>query len=496
MAEDGHCERVTILPQAVRNSSDSVSLHPARHGLLAGEEGAEDGRNGVGHVASANWLAQEDRGFRPSSLLSGRLGVFAAMAMAVAFFSVVLGFILSLVMTRAHSKSVCSAYGDGGAPPAAPSGALNGQPVVILMSMDGFRHGYHLKGETPNIRRVMREGTWAEDGMFPSFPSLTFPSHYSMATGLLPATHGIIANTFRDPANHSAVFTQGTTDPKWWLGEPIWETVTRQGLRAGTVFWPGADVSRPYWPCPSDYCNPYNFSMPFEERVDRVLAWLDLPPPLRPSLITLYVEEPDESGHAEGPDSPAVEAAVAAADGVVGRLMEGLDMRRITNDVNLILVSDHGMAPTCSSRVVSLEHFQPFITGLSPAWIDFNYPLVGLFVPEPPARTSSAAAPALTDAASVVATMKAAVDSGAVVNGHALKIYLKEDFPARFNFSGSSRIPPILALVDEGYSVVYHHSSAKKMRRRTRLRQPSGFHAIRVYGERAKVCRAPTSDGV
>ncbi|CAI5504799.1 unnamed protein product [Closterium sp. Naga37s-1] len=375
---------------------------------------------------------------------------------------VVLGFALAIFLTSHSHASCSSAFDGGGGPPPSPTGALDGRPTVILVSFDGFRHGYHLKADTPNLNRMLAEGTFAEHGMLPVFPSLTFPSHHSMATGLLPSSHGIIANKFRLPSNHSDVFSPGNVDPRWWLGEPIWTTVNRQGLQAATVFWPGSDVSRPDWPCPSEYCLQYNESMPFEQRVDQVLAWLDLPAPRRPSFLSLYLEEPDESGHLGGPDTPLVAAAVARVDGMLGRLLTGLDQRSMTNDVNLLLVSDHGMLATCKSRVISLEQFEPFIPGLSPAWIDFSYPLLGIFLPQTDAqrRPGSAGQDFRMDAAAVVGAMRRAIEGGGIVNGEALKVYLREEFPAEFEFSGSDRIPAILALADEGYSVVYHHSSA------------------------------------
>ncbi|GJP51834.1 hypothetical protein CLOM_g10965 [Closterium sp. NIES-68] len=463
------------IPAGLAGSSPSPS--PVEHSLILSEEKREvDGDCGgsdddVESEEDDVYVGHRHRKPRPS-ILSGRLGTFAAMAMAVAFFSVVLGFALSIFLTAHLHASCSSAFDGGGGLPPAPSGVLGGQPTVILVSLDGFRHGYHLKADTPNLNRLLAEGTFAEHGMLPVFPSLTFPSHYSMATGLLPASHGIIANKFRNPANHSDVFTPATIDPRWWLGEPIWATVNRQGLRAATVFWPGADVSRADWSCPSDYCLQYNESMPFEQRVDQVLAWLDLPSPLRPSFLSLYFEEPDESGHKGGPDTPLVSAAVKQVDSMIGRLLGGLDARNMTNDVNLIVVSDHGMLATCKSRVISLEQFEPHVPGLSPAWIDFSYPLLGIFLPETDAQRRPGTAERVTQdplaseklerdaAAAVVAGMRRAIEDGQIANGDALSIYLREDFPAQFEFSGSDRIPPILALAAEGYSVVYHHSSA------------------------------------
>ncbi|CAI7803900.1 unnamed protein product [Closterium sp. NIES-53] len=187
---------------------------------------------------------------------------------------VVLGFALAIFLTS-HSHTSCSAFDGGGGPPPSPTGALGGQPMVILVSFDGFRHGYHLKADTPNLNRMLAEGTFAEHGMLPVFPSLTFPSHHSMATGLLPASHGIIANKFRLPSNHSDVFSPGNVEPRWWLGEPIWTTVNRQlptmWLKTAPLFvmahviflllcspFLPSPLSPPFLPVPSSPVSPFS----------------------------------------------------------------------------------------------------------------------------------------------------------------------------------------------------------------------------------------------
>ncbi|CBI27921.3 unnamed protein product, partial [Vitis vinifera] len=114
-------------------------------------------------------------------------------------------------------------------------------PVVILISSDGFRFGYQFKTATPNIGRLIANGTEAEHGLIPVFPTLTFPNHYSIVTGLYPAYHGIINNRFADP-HTGEIFTMASHEPKWWLGEPLWETVVNHGLKAATYFWPGSEV--------------------------------------------------------------------------------------------------------------------------------------------------------------------------------------------------------------------------------------------------------------
>lgn len=183
------------------------------------------------------------------------------------------------------------------------------KPVVLLISSDGFRFGYQFKTDTRNIRRLISAGTEADEGLIPVFPTLTFPNHYSIVTGLYPAFHGIVNNFFIDPQSGD-FFTMNRHEPKWWLGEPLWETVANHGLRASTYFWPGAEVNKGSWSCPKGFCQYYNASVPFEERVDTVLRYFDLPDQEIPAFMTLYFEDPDHQGHKVGPDDPAITEAI------------------------------------------------------------------------------------------------------------------------------------------------------------------------------------------
>lgn len=315
------------------------------------------------------------------------------------------------------------------------------RPMVILISSDGFRWGYHFKAPTPNIDRLRVNGTEAETGMIPVYPSLTFPNHYSIVTGLYPAWHGVIGNYFSDPdPNSTEKFTMQNHNPKWWLGEPIWETVLKNGLPAATFFWPGSEVVKGPWTCPQPYCPHYNGSVPFENRVDRVLEYTDLPPEIRPSLITLYFEEPDEEGHVYGPDAPQITEQVVRVDRMIGRLMDGLEERGILDDVSLIMVGDHGMVANCPDKMIYLEDLAPWIR-IPTEWIDSYYPVLSI-------RPSPG-----VDVGAVFKNITEGLDSGVVKNAEFVKVYLKEDLPARLHFSASERIQPIIGMVAEGYKL-------------------------------------------
>ncbi|KAL0333784.1 UNVERIFIED_CONTAM: Ectonucleotide pyrophosphatase/phosphodiesterase family member 1 [Sesamum angustifolium] len=312
-------------------------------------------------------------------------------------------------------------------------------PVVLLISLDGFRFGYQFKTDTPNINRLIKNGTEAELGLIPVFPTLTFPNHYSIVTGLYPAYHGIVNNYFIDPETGD-LFTMASHEPKWWLGEPLWETLVNNGLNASTYFWPGSEVKKGSWNCPKGYCMLYNSSVPFEDRVDAVLKYFDLPSSEIPAFMTLYFEDPDHQGHKVGSDDPQITEAVAGVDKMLGRLISGLEERGIFEDVNIILVGDHGMVSTCDRKLIFLDDLAGWIQ-IPKEWVYSYSPLLAI---RPPPGYS---------AEKVVAKMNKGLKSGNVDNGEYLSVYLKEELPRRLHYSASDRIPPIIGLVEEGFKV-------------------------------------------
>ncbi|GER51417.1 ectonucleotide pyrophosphatase/phosphodiesterase [Striga asiatica] len=312
-------------------------------------------------------------------------------------------------------------------------------PVVLLISSDGFRFGYQFKADTPNIHRLIHNGTEAELGLIPVFPTLTFPNHYSIVTGLYPAYHGIINNYFTDPYTGDK-FTMASHEPKWWLGEPLWETVANHGLKASTYFWPGSEVKKGSWNCPKYYCKFYNESVPFEERVDTVLSYFDLPSSEIPSFMTLYFEDPDHQGHKVGPDDRQITDAVIEIDRLIGKLIRGLEDRGIFEDVNIVMVGDHGMVGTCDQKLIFLDDLVKWVE-IPKEWVQSYSPLLAIW---PPASHSPG---------DIVDKMNEGLKSGSVKNGEYLKVYLKEDLPDRLHYSASDRIPPIIGLIDEGFKV-------------------------------------------
>ncbi len=214
-------------------------------------------------------------------------------------------------------------------------------PYVILISFDGFRHDYVEKFNAVNFKSLIKKGTQA-DGLIPCFPSKTFPNHYSIVTGLYPGHHGLVDNTFYDPARkefYEMKIRKRITEKDYYGGVPLWRLARQQGLKSASFFWVGTELSESN--LNPDYFYPYDESIPDTTRVQQVLAWLRLPESERPHFITLYFSSPDHEGHLYGPSSNETEKAVLRSDEILGILMA--ELQKIELPVNVITVSDHGM---------------------------------------------------------------------------------------------------------------------------------------------------------
>ena len=231
--------------------------------------------------------------------------------------------------------------------------SLRTRPYVILVSIDGYRHDYNKVFNAPNLSAIAEEGVAAES-MRPVYPSKTFPNHYSLVTGLSADRHGIVSNEFYDPAR-DAVYSlpdrKSVEDGSWYFGEPIWETLARQGMRSASYFWVGSDANiNGFHP---NYYFRYDESVPNEARVDQVVKWLKLPEEKRPHLVLLYFSDVDTAAHRHGIDAPETRAAVAKIDAAIGKLRKGIKETGLP--VNLIIVSDHGMEDVDPSKVILLD---------------------------------------------------------------------------------------------------------------------------------------------
>lgn len=221
-------------------------------------------------------------------------------------------------------------------------------PVTILVSIDGFRADYLHRGLTPTLSALAGQGISA--AMRPSFPTKTYPNHYTLVTGLRPDRNGIVANKMEDPARPGETFTmKNSQDPFWWSeAEPIWVAAEKAGIRTATMFWPGSNLAYDNIR-PRDWFD-YDEEITDTQRVNTVLDWLRRPAAIRPRFVTLYFDLVDTAGHHFGPISPELNGALKTVDGDIAALRDGL--AEMGQPANLVIVADHGMAATSPDRVV------------------------------------------------------------------------------------------------------------------------------------------------
>jgi len=214
-------------------------------------------------------------------------------------------------------------------------------PYVVMVSFDGFRYDYVTKYNPPHFREFIRQGAAAE-ALIPSFPSKTFPNHYTLVTGLYPGNHGLVDNTFYDPKQkkgYGMKDRKAVEDPSFYGGTPLWQLVQQNGMKSASFFWVGSEVAiQGKFP---DYYTKYDDNFPNGKRIDQVISWLKLPEAERPQFISLYFSLVDTEGHNSGPNSKELGQTVLKADSLLGKLMA--DLKSVNLPVNVIVVSDHGM---------------------------------------------------------------------------------------------------------------------------------------------------------
>ena len=330
--------------------------------------------------------------------------------------------IRALLVALACLLGACAAS-PSSAPPLSPQRA-----IVILVSIDGFRWDYLDRYQAPHIATLAANGVRSE-GLIPQFPSKTFPNHYTIVTGLRLANHGIISNNMRSadiPGEYSMSNRDVLADPRWWGGEPIWNTVEQQGRVAAAMFWPGSETvingrQATFW-------TPFDNELPHRERVDRILEWLKLPEGQQPSFLTLYYSAVDTAGHSGGPDSQEVADAIADVDRSIGDLVSGVTALGLADRVHYVLVSDHGMAALSQDRVIVLDN----LIDVDEAEVIDWEPVLALW-------------PKDGDIEKMYAALK---------DKHPhLHVYRKSEVPPEYRFPAHPRVPPIIGIADEGWNI-------------------------------------------
>ncbi len=329
-----------------------------------------------------------------------------------------------LLVATLVALAACVRAGSVPEPPPMPADTT---PSVVLISLDGFRWDYLDRPQAAHLRALAARGVRAER-MLPSFPSKTFPNHYTLVTGLFPENHGIAANVMLDASlgrfrtgNDPAV-----RDARWFSGEPIWVTAERQGMRTAAYFWPGSEAPigglHPHW------YYPFDMTTTRETRINRVLEWLAMPDSTRPRLIAVYFSDVDTDGHNFGPDSREVNEAIAHVDSAVGAIVDGIARQGRTSQVNVVVVADHGMTAVDAERVIALDEY------VSMDSLDVgDWNPVATIIPKPGRE-------------------RYVFDALRAAHPH-LRVYRKGELPERLHYNRGARVTPIVAIADEGWSI-------------------------------------------
>ena len=301
---------------------------------------------------------------------------------------------------------------------------------VLMISIDGFRYDYLEYGSTPVLDSLITSGVMAES-LIPVFPSKTFPNHITQVTGLYPENHGIVSNRMYD-AQFDEYYSIGAAsesvrDGKWYDGEPIWVTARKQGLASAVMYWPGSEAEilgmRP------DFYFAYDGQIKVSARIEQVLEWI-ASPSNAPELILMYLGDIDRVGHRFGPNSSEMSSALVTLNSQLSQLFSEIQNLGYSDKLNLVVVSDHGMEEISRDKVIFLDDYiamdQVEVINWSP--ILELIPLHG-------------------NLDSTYAVMK---------NIPHMQVFKKRETPDSWHFKNNSRITPLVAVADLGWSITSH----------------------------------------
>lgn len=307
--------------------------------------------------------------------------------------------------------------------------AQNFTPYTILISLDGFRWDYAKRGITPTLSMISENGVSAIS-LQPSFPTKTFPNHYTIVTGLYPQNHGIIANNMYDPyyGEHFSLGNRAAVEnSRWYKGEAIWESARKQGIKTASYFWPGSEMDIEYRR--PDYFHFYDHDRPYAERIEGVINWLKLPIAERPKFITLYFDAADTDGHKFGPDSNEINITIMKLDTLLNTLIVNLQEIHLFDSTNIILVSDHGMSKISSDKIINVDEI---IGGIEYNNIEYG-PIMFIF-PE-------------DDTEHLIYNRLKKKENH-------YRVYLKENLPEHYQLTASHLLSEILIIAKPGWLLI------------------------------------------
>lgn len=346
------------------------------------------------------------------------------------------------------------------------NGTSDFRPTTILVSLDGFRADFLNRGLTPTLNSFIAQGV-SPPYLLSSFPSVTFPNHYTLVTGLFPESHGVVGNSFWDPHLQEEFYytnKSSSMQAKWWGGEPVWITAEKRGVRTGIHMWPGSEAH--IGDLEPSFVDPYNGTEVLPRKVERVLELLDLPGPndrttgasdQRPQLIAAYVPNVDGDGHKYGPNSTEIRDTIKHVDDMLHGLFVGLEERNLTDIVNVIVVSDHGMATTSTDRLIQLDD----LVDVDRIEHTDGWPLYGLR----PKKSEN-----------LTAIYKEI--SSKVADNPNIDVYLRDtNMPERYHFSRNDRIAPLWVVPRTGWAIVPKREfDIELARQNNEVYHPRGLH--------------------
>ena len=288
------------------------------------------------------------------------------------------------------------------------------KPYVIMISIDGFRHDYIDKHQAKFLDKLANQGVQAKS-LIPSYPSVTFPNHYTLVTGLYPGNHGLTGNNIYDKKmneRYSLGNAAQVRNPQWYGGTPLWVLAEKAGMLSACYYWPGSEA--PIQGILPTYYYQYSEKTDMQDRIQAVEDWLNLPELERPHFITFYLPHVDHAGHGFGPDATQTYQAVQFVDKSIENLVSTVNKTGL--DVNYVIVSDHGMLEIDQDDLLSF----PLEADPQELTLVTNGTLMNIFVKDPDR----------------VDYWLSQINNAA--NPLHMKAYRSEDLPAHFNYGGEN----------------------------------------------------------
>ena len=302
------------------------------------------------------------------------------------------------------------------------------KPYLVIFSFDGFRADYPDSCITPYLDSLEKTGVRSEY-LKPGFPSVTFPNHYAIATGLYPGNNGLVHNEFYDKKLdkvYAISDREAVEDSVFYKGIPLWNLLRQDSIKTATLFWVGSEA--PVNGMRANYWFKYNSSLSFRSRMDTVMSLLNKPEEQRPHLIMAYFSEPDHTGHDAGPFAPETDAVVEALDSLIGYFYHRLSTLPLAKNVNVIILSDHGMAKVDTTNKIILDNY------IKESWIKRCKGGSTCYYIEP--------AESFED--SVYNCLKRA---------NHLSVYRRENAPAEWHLNDTNRIDRFIVVAHNGYAM-------------------------------------------